>query len=183
MFVNTYLFPVPRDLVEAFGDVMLGADLPLWQMIFFLTVLPGVLEELTFRGVLLHGLRARLGPVPAVLAIGAIFGLFHVSLFRIVPTAYLGGLLAAVVLLTGSIFPAMVWHTLNNALALVPAHRGWVDVNTELPGWSVYVGLLGLGVCFAMLWQFRRPYPDPVAARAARRASSRPREQLTRRAS
>ncbi|MEJ2203576.1 MAG: ABC transporter permease subunit [Gemmatimonadota bacterium] len=157
--VNTYLFPVPQNVLEAFGDVMLGNDIPLWQLILFLSIMPGVLEELAFRGVLLHGLRKIVGPVGICLVVGAIFGIFHVSLFRLIPTAYLGALLAAVVLLTGSIFPVMVWHAASNAIALVPAYLGWVSEDPALPGWIYGAAVLALAVTFWILWLVRRPYP------------------------
>ena len=88
--VNTYVFPVPRSVLDAFGDTLLGDQMPLWQLLLFLTIMPGILEELAFRGVLLHGLRKMFGPVGICLMVGAIFGIFHVSLFRLIPTAYLG---------------------------------------------------------------------------------------------
>lgn len=175
--VNLYLFPVPQDVIEAFGEVMLGDEMPLWQLLFFLTVLPGVLEELAFRGVLLHGLRKRLRPIGVCLAVGAIFGLFHVSLFRLVPTGYLGAVLAGVVLLTGSIFPAMLWHGLNNAIALVPAYYGWVGADSELPLWAYPLAVIGLLACFAILWTVRSPYPDLRTDRRSggnRRSALRP---------
>ncbi|HEX9885747.1 MAG TPA: ABC transporter permease subunit, partial [Longimicrobiales bacterium] len=88
--VNLYLFPVPESVLEAFGEVMLGEDMPLWQLVLFLAVMPGIFEELAFRGVLLHGLRKRMRPWLLCLVVGGVFGLFHVSLFRLIPTAYLG---------------------------------------------------------------------------------------------
>jgi sodium transport system permease protein len=157
--VNSYLFPVPESVLEAFGDTMIGEEMPLWQLVFFVSIMPGFFEELTFRGVLLHGLRKTLRPVGVALAVGAIFGIFHVSLFRLLPTAYLGVLFAAVVLLTGSIFPVMVWHAANNAIALVPARLGWVTDETLIPGWAYAVSVLGLLLAFWILWRVRRPYP------------------------
>jgi sodium transport system permease protein len=158
--VNTYVFPVPQNVLEAFGDTLLGDEMPLWQLLFFLTIMPGILEELAFRGVLLHGLRKMLGPVGICLLVGAIFGIFHVSLFRLVPTAYLGMIFAAVVLLTGSIFPVMLWHFANNAIGLVPAHMGWVTEDTVVPWWGYALGLLGLLISFGIIWMVRTPYPD-----------------------
>ncbi|MEE2900116.1 MAG: ABC transporter permease subunit [Gemmatimonadota bacterium] len=158
--VDTYVFPVPQNVLEAFGDTLLGDEMPLWQLLFFLTIMPGILEELAFRGVLLHGLRKTFGPVGMCLVVGAIFGIFHVSLFRLVPTAYLGMIFAAVVLLTGSIFPVMLWHFANNAIGLVPAHMGWVTEDTVLPWWGYALGLLGLLVSFGIIWIVRTPYPD-----------------------
>ena len=158
--VNTYIFPVPQSVLEAFGEALLGDEMPLWQLVLFLAVMPGVLEELTFRGVLLHGLRKKLGPVGVCLAVGAIFGIFHVSLFRLVPTAYLGTIFAAVVLLTGSVFPAMLWHFAHNAIGLVPAHLGWVTEDTVVPWWAYALGVLGMVVSLAIIWSVRTPYPD-----------------------
>ncbi len=158
--VNAYVFPVPQNVLDAFGDTLLGNQMPLWQLLLFLTIMPGILEELAFRGVLLHGLRKMFGPVGICLVVGVIFGIFHVSLFRLIPTAYLGVVFAAVVLLTGSIFPVMLWHCANNAIGLVPAHMGWVTEETVIPWWGFALGLVGLLVALGMIWSVRTPYPD-----------------------
>jgi membrane protease YdiL (CAAX protease family) len=99
----------------------------------------------------LHGLRNRFGPVALCLVVGLVFGIFHFSLFRIFPTAFLGVCFAAATLLTRSIYPAMVWHALNNLLALAIAEAGFEA--TDLPPWSFAVGAIGLAIAFAM---FRR---------------------------
>ena len=152
-----FIFPVPERLIEAFGESLLPADFPLWQVLLFLAVLPGICEEIAFRGVLVYGLRKRFSPVVLCLVVGAIFGFFHVDLFRLIPTAYLGFLLTAVVLISGSIFPAMLWHALNNAVALVPAY---LDLWSESPPlWTSAVGAVGLALAFWILWRYRAPYP------------------------
>ncbi|MFW6199951.1 MAG: ABC transporter permease subunit [Gemmatimonadota bacterium] len=153
-----FFFPVPQEVTEAFGQYLLPEGVPLWQILIFLCILPGVCEEIAFRGVLLYGLRKKLRPVRLALAVGLIFGLFHVDLFRILPTAYLGVVLTAVVLLSGSIFPAMAWHGLNNAVALVSADQGWAL--ESVPPSLVWVGAAGLAVSGWIFWRTRRPYPD-----------------------
>ena len=156
--VAEIFFPVPERMMEAFGQFLLPEGMPVWQILFFLCLLPGVTEEIAFRGVLLHGLRRKLGPVRLALAVGLIFGLFHMTLFRIVPTAYMGAVLTAVVLLTGSIYPAMAWHALNNGFALLSARLGFpLD---EAPLSLVAVGVAGLAVAAWILWRSRSPYPD-----------------------
>jgi len=136
--VNTYIFPVPQELLESFGQSLVEPEMALWQIILFLAVMPGIFEELAFRGILLHGLRDRIRrPWLLALAVGAVFGLFHVSLFRIVPTGFLGFVLTWVVLLGGSIYPAMLWHGLNNAIAIVPDRLGWVSEDFSPEGWWV----------------------------------------------
>jgi sodium transport system permease protein len=162
-----YVIPVPPEVMEAFGQFVLTEELPLWQVVFFLAVLPGVCEELAFRGVLLYGLRRHFRPVPLALLVGAIFGLFHVALFRLIPTAYMGFLLACVTLLTGSIFPAMVWHALNNASALVPARLGLhLDQSMGLAGYTAAVA--GLVLSFWILWSQRTPDPGVRGTEPAR---------------
>jgi sodium transport system permease protein len=152
------VMPVPERVLESFGQFLLPDDVPLWQIVFFLAVVPGICEEIAFRGVLLYGLGKRLRPVALALTVGLVFGVFHVSLFRILPTGYLGVVLAAVTMLTGSIFPAMVWHTLNNATALVPSHLGWIGADLTLDATMYWVGVAGLAVAFWILWRTRVPY-------------------------
>jgi sodium transport system permease protein len=166
--LNAFVFPIPESVLEAFGDVMLDAGLPLWQLLLFLAVMPAVLEEIAFRGVLQHGLSKRLRPLALCLAVGAIFGLFHVTLFRIIPTAYLGVVLAASVVLTGSIYPAMLWHAINNTVALVPARLGWIDADTTVPGWAYVAAAVALILSFWILWRFRA---EPRRTRSADRAA------------
>jgi len=151
-------FPVPDQVMEAFGQYLLPEGIPIWQVLLFLSILPGICEEIAFRGVLLYGMRKKLTPVRLALGVGLIFGLFHVDLFRILPTAYLGVILTAVVLLSGSILPAMAWHGLNNALALVSAEQGMAL--ESVPPSLIWVGAAGLAVSGWILWRTRRPYPD-----------------------
>jgi sodium transport system permease protein len=149
--------PIPPELMEAFSQALLPDAIPFWQLLVFLAVIPGIVEEITFRGVLLHGLHRRLHPFVLVLVVGAIFGLFHGSLFRILPTGFLGVLFAAVTLLTGSLFPAILWHVLHNGLSVVAGHA-------ELPLDSLdpAIHLMGTGILAAalwILWRHRTPYP------------------------
>jgi membrane protease YdiL (CAAX protease family) len=151
------VFPVPPQMLESFTQALLPGQIPFWQILFFLAVLPGIMEELTFRGALLHGLHNRLHPAALVLVVGLIFGLFHAALFRLAPTAFLGVLLSLVTLLTGSIFPAMLWHALSNALALLAGHSQ-LPISDLHPAWYGF-GVAGLLATFWILWRNRTPYP------------------------
>ena len=152
------VFPVPQKMLEAFGQGLLPDSIPFWQLILLLTVAPGICEEIAFRGVLLHGLRRRFSPVVLALVTGAIFGFFHTSLFRIVPTAFLGVLLAAVTLLSGSIFPAMLWHAANNALGVLGGH--YEVPLYDLDAWLYLAAAAVLALAFWIIWRNRTPYPD-----------------------
>jgi sodium transport system permease protein len=152
--VNTYVFPVPEEILRTFAQGLTGTDFPLWQVILFLSIMPGVFEELAFRGVLLHGLRQRIrSPWLLALAVGGIFGLFHMSLFRLVPTAFLGVVFAWSVLLSGSVLPAVLWHALNNALSVVPVHMGLLPEDFTPQSWWALPAALGLMVSMWILWR------------------------------
>lgn len=157
--------PIPEEWIEAMAEAF-GADIPVWQMLVFFAILPGIFEEIAFRGVLLHGLKSRLKPVQLVLVAGIAFGFFHVDLFRIPPTSFLGVLLVITVLRTGSIYPAMAWHALHNALALGSARIEQIQL-PEQPAWWQY--LLALA---AILLAFRLMHQDHL--QASRPAASGP---------
>ncbi len=154
--VVQFLFPMPEAMLEAMAEGM-GLDLPLGQLLLFVAVMPALFEEFAFRGLLLRGLRGLRMPTWAVVVLGGtIFGLFHVSLFRIPPTAWLGMNLVVVVVLTGSLWPAVLWHFLNNALVIVPTSLGWIEAEgATLPGWSPLAALGGLAVAYGLLWTSR----------------------------
>jgi sodium transport system permease protein len=151
--LSQYVLPVPRQMLESFSQYLMPEHIPQWQLLLMMSILPGLCEEIAFRGVLLHVLRRHLRPAAAVLAAGLVFGLFHFSLFRIVQTAYLGVIFASATILSGSIFPAMVWHAGSNGLALAAEGLG-VGLN-RLPPWSYGVAVAGLAASFGLLWATR----------------------------
>ena len=155
--LSNFIFPVSERMIEAFGQQIMP-DIPAWQLYLLIAVAPGVCEELAFRGALLHGLRKRFAPWQLVLVTSIIFALFHMSLFRILPTASLGIVLATVTLLTGSIYPAMLWHALNNAFAIYMGQQG-ADV-ASLDPWVYGAAGVVTALVFALLWRTRRVYPD-----------------------
>jgi sodium transport system permease protein len=104
-----------------------------------------------------YGLRRKLRPVPLALTVGLIFGFFHVALFRIIPTAFLGVILTAMALLTGSIFPGMVAHAGNNALGL---WLGQAEISAGGLAWWWYLAaaaVFALGL--HLIYRARTPYP------------------------
>ena len=164
-FVNTYIFPVPEEILRAFGESLSEPALSLGQLVLFVSVMPGVFEEIAFRGVLLHGVRKRMGPWATALTVGIIFGFFHVALFRIAPTAFLGVILAGVVLLSRSLYPVILWHILNNAMSTVPFQLGWLPEDFSPPLWLAPFAALTLAGSLWVLW--KSAAPAAVHGRAA----------------
>jgi membrane protease YdiL (CAAX protease family) len=95
---------------------------------FLVCVVAPVAEELFFRGFLFGALRRR-GLVVATLVSGVAFGLAHVAsspIGFIVPLAALGIILALLYERTGSLYPSMGLHALNNSIAFgIGDGRAW----------------------------------------------------------
>jgi len=154
--------PIPEEWIEAMAEAF-GADIPVWQMLFFFAILPGLFEEIAFRGVLLHGLKSRFRPVQLVLVAGIAFGFFHVDLFRIPGTSFLGVLLVIAVLRSGSIYPAMAWHALHNALALGSARVEQIRLPDQPTWWHYVLATLAILVAFRLMDPSKRRDQPPAS--------------------
>ena len=148
--MSSRVLPVPEKMLEEFERMLIPEDASPVRLLLLLALLPAVVEEGFFRGILLWGLRDR-SILRRILLSAAVFGLYHLSFFRLLPTAYLGILLAAVTLLSGSIYPAVLWHALNNGLAIL------VDMSalTTSPLW-ISTACVGLASCAFVLWRMRK---------------------------
>jgi membrane protease YdiL (CAAX protease family)/uncharacterized RDD family membrane protein YckC len=108
---------VARDL--GFGSSVFGA---VAAAVLIIIVAP-VSEEIFFRGFVFGGMRHRLSLWPAAIVAGAIFGVFHFTgadSWGVIPQlAMLGFLLCWLYEKTGSIWPTIMVHMLNNLLAFI----------------------------------------------------------------
>lgn len=133
------------------------------QALLLLAVLPGVLEELLFRGFLLGGLR-RWGAARAVAVSALFFALVHLDPARFGVTGLLGVLLALLTLGAGSVLPAIAAHTCHNGLAGLGG-LAWLEalglVAEGRPGWTLRGPALGLVVGALLLARRRRMHLPP----------------------
>ncbi len=90
-------------------------------VVVLVTVIAPLGEELFFRGFFFGALRNWRGPVLAALLTGATFGLIHAGsapVGYLLPLAIFGVGLCVLYELTGSLYPAIALHALNNSIAL-----------------------------------------------------------------
>jgi membrane protease YdiL (CAAX protease family) len=84
-------------------------------------------EEFLFRGLIFGALRNWRGPIVATLLTGVLFGAVHAGsapVADLVPLAVFGAMLCVLRQRTGSLYPGVVCHSLNNAITLVVT-AGW----------------------------------------------------------
>ena len=102
----------------------LGADGPLLNVlavVVLVTVVAPIGEELFFRGFFFGALRNWHGPWLAAILTGLVFGGIHVGsspVGYLVPLMIFGAGLCLLYELTGSLYPAIALHALNNSIAL-----------------------------------------------------------------
>ena len=92
-------------------------------------VIAPICEEFFFRGFFFTALRSRLGPWVAATITGLVFGAIHgasAPIGYLVPLAFFGFVLCLVYWRTGSLYPCIVLHALNNAIAVGQTeHWSW----------------------------------------------------------
>lgn len=141
------LAPPPDSLVEALERILMLRDVPtpLWVIWLVVAVTPAVCEEMLFRGFILRGLRP-LGPTAAIVISALLFGVAHASIYRLLPTFFLGLVLGFVVWRTGSLLCAMVLHAFNNGVlatlteSAALARSLGIDQATDALPWPVTAG-------------------------------------------
>ncbi len=115
------VLPAPPELMELAEKLFAVSELPggVWTLLFIVAVSPAICEEVLFRGMLLSGFRQRLPQWAAILAVGILFGFFHLSIYRLVPTGLTGIFFTYLVLRSGSIYLAIFAHFVLNGLSIL----------------------------------------------------------------
>jgi membrane protease YdiL (CAAX protease family) len=105
--------PHQEDIADGFGPVPV-------QVLLIVFAAP-ISEEVCFRGMLFGGLRERLPRLAAALLAGLIFGGLHAltGVTAVPPLIFFGFVLALLYEKTGSIWPCILLHMLNNSVALL----------------------------------------------------------------
>ncbi len=90
-------------------------------LIVIVAVVPGIVEELLFRGYLQSRLLRRWPPLLAVGASALIFSAAHLDPIHVLGVIPLGVWLGTIAWRAGSVWPAMFCHAVNNAVAVAAA--------------------------------------------------------------
>jgi membrane protease YdiL (CAAX protease family) len=127
---------------------------------FLVAVVAPIAEEFFFRGFFYGSLRNWKGPWPAAVINGLVFGAIHVGSAEaafLLPLGFFGFSLCLLRERTGSLYPGIALHCMNNSLAFgVSQHWGW-----EIPVlFACSLGLISLiGLTVRARWT---PAPTPT---------------------
>jgi uncharacterized protein len=158
-FTAIYSALVQPDAEQGVTDA-LGADEGTFGLItagFMVVALAPVAEEVFFRGFFYGALRSRYSVATAALIDGLVFGLIHwdftaQGLEIVPPLALLGVIFCLVYERTGSLFPVIALHAINNALAY------GVQTDGEGAGVAAVFGVTTVAAC-ALVPRMLRPAP------------------------
>jgi sodium transport system permease protein len=167
--LSDWLVPVPKEVIEALRKALLPEDASrgLAANLLLIALTPAICEEVLFRGVILRGLATRMAPSAAIVITGLLFGIFHLDVHRLLPTALLGILLSWLAFQSGSLVPSMVAHFLNNAILVtlstskLDERLGKVGGATGVAVFALAVVVLGVGV-YLVRRGGKAPRPEPL---------------------
>lgn len=113
------LLPPPPSLGKALEEILMLRDpsMPAALLLLLVAVQPAIAEEALFRGFIQNGLRSS-GKWPAILVTAILFAVIHGSVYRLLPTLFLGLVIGYAAWQSGSIFTGAIIHGLNNGIAI-----------------------------------------------------------------
>ena len=116
-FVMMKIFPQSvENVTQSFSELL---QQPFILIVLVVALMPAIGEEIFFRGLLFGSLRHRYGVIWGIILSSLVFGAFHMSLAKLLPTAILGVCFAYVGYRSGSIFVGMCLHFLNNLVSML----------------------------------------------------------------
>lgn len=126
------------------------------EVLFILIMMPAICEEVLMRGFILASFRSFKHKWLIILLVGVIFGIYHIDLYRLLPTIILGVFITYVMIETNNLFYPILFHlfygftsfsSFTNPLQLLQGSEGLFLPLYALGGFLV----LGSAAPFIML--------------------------------
>ena len=139
-FVNNYVADMFYTILMLLGyDNSINIGLSIGSTVgieFLLTaIIPGICEEVLHRGMFMRGCKKQGYTRYGLLMSSVLFGLIHLNVQQFFYAMILGCLMGVVVIVSDSIYPAMIIHFMNNALSIYfsyGAKYNWPFVSFKL---------------------------------------------------
>lgn len=123
-----FIYPFPAEYLEAYQQIMFIDHRSFGYLFLLIAVLPGICEEVAFRGYFLRAFRDK-GDWYSIFVSAALFAIIHFDPYRFLPIAVYGIWLGYILVKTGSLYVPIAAHIANNALSLF-----LVRYSEQIPG-------------------------------------------------
>jgi len=112
------VLPPPAWFWELFNKIF-ESDYGIYGAILKVAIIAPIVEELIFRGVIMHGLMRNYSKFTAVFVSALMFALFHLNPWQFPATFILGIVLGILMVRTRNILLCILGHSINNGLVLL----------------------------------------------------------------
>lgn len=124
--------------------------------VMIIAVLPAICEELCFRGalqrILIHCTKS---PWVGIIVTSILFSALHLQFQGFLPRMFLGVVLGALYWYSGSLWPSILAHFVNNGVQVIAVSYAPKYLN-ENPTIPVFAGLISGIIIFIILWVYAR---------------------------
>jgi len=135
-----YLFPDYARLSAGMTDFY--STVPFVVSVIIMSIFPGICEEVLHRGLIQHTLKDIKNPMILMLVMAFLFGVFHLDIYRFLPTAIIGFVLTYIMIKTENFLLPVIYHTVNNAVSTLLSYGSDATADISLPIESVGVFLI-----------------------------------------
>lgn len=151
------VLPPPAWFLELFIRIFEN-DYGVYGAVVKVAIIAPIIEEMIFRGIIMHGLMKNYSPFTAVTVSALMFALFHLNPWQFPATFILGILLGIVMFRTRNIILCILGHAINNGLVLFSIYYlgaiqktdGITDDKTNLLFMSAIVATVTLALIFLL---------------------------------
>ncbi|MCF7858048.1 MAG: ABC transporter permease subunit [Candidatus Cloacimonetes bacterium] len=159
------IFPVSKAYLETMKDLVTMQQHGLLFTIFVVGVLPGICEEVMFRGFILSSFRKK-GVWAGIVVTAVLFGAFHLDPFRMLPVTLLGIWLGYLAIKTRSLYVPILAHFLHNSLTVLISNYSdrlaWMSFifkDENIAYWTVIPALV---ILYFVIAGFHKVNPEMV---------------------
>ena len=157
------VLPPPSWFWELFNKIFEN-DYGIYGAILKVVIMAPVIEEMIFRGVIMHGLMRNNSKFTAVFVSALLFALFHLNPWQFPATFVLGIVLGILMLRTRNIYLCILGHAINNGLVLISIQY-WDEIQktsffqSNKPNQLIISALISAAALFLILLLSRERKP------------------------
>lgn len=123
MFIYFWVFQLVGFKIDRITKSFLEAKMPFWLLVVTVSILPGIFEEIAFRGVIFAKLKSFLTTKEVLIIQAAAFSALHISPLIFISHFAMGLIFGWLRIQSQSLFPGMLLHALWNYFVI------WTEIH------------------------------------------------------